>query len=37
MAQDEKKLKSEAEFRQIQDAMQRLMENEKAAVSELTN
>ena len=36
MAQDEKKLKSEAEFRQIQDAMQRLMENEKAAVSELT-
>ncbi len=36
MAQDERKLKSEAEFRQIQDAMQRLMENEKAAVSELT-
>ena len=31
MAQDEKKLKSEAEFRQIQDAMQRLMENEKTA------
>lgn len=37
MAQDERKLKSEAEFRQIQDAMQRLMENEKAAVSELTD
>jgi transcriptional regulator with XRE-family HTH domain len=36
MAQDEKKLKSEAEFREIQDAMQRLMDNEKAAVSELT-
>lgn len=38
MAQDERKAKSEAEFLKIQDAMRRLMENEKAAaVIELTD
>ncbi|MCF8465507.1 MAG: helix-turn-helix domain-containing protein [Flavobacteriales bacterium] len=37
MAQDERKLRSEAEFLQIQAAMRRLMENEKqATVGELT-
>jgi hypothetical protein len=37
MVQDERKAQSEADFRQIQDAMRRLMENEKAAaVGQLT-
>lgn len=38
MVQDERKVKSDAEFLQIQDAMQRLMENEKeAGVGQLTD
>lgn len=37
MKQDSEKMKSESEFLEIQEAMQQLMDKEKAAVSELTD